>query len=120
MHAENDPALEREQRRMAAKIRATLEENPVDAVTAARLSAARHRALDARRKPRRAPLWAGAALAACAVVALTLGMLPRLEPTAAPELDADSLEWIALAEEAPEFYEALEFYEWLDAETRDG
>ncbi len=118
MHAEHDPDLSPEQRRLAAQLRATLDAAPLDAVTSARLGAARRRALDAMKTRRRTPLWAGAAVAVGLVAALTLTLRPALEPVATPGVDEASLDWIALAEdEAPEFYEDLEFYEWLDDET---
>lgn len=119
MHAEHDPQLSPEERRLAARVRATLEDAPLDMVASAKLAAARRRALDAARPRRRTPLWAGAAVAASLVAALAFHLRPALEP-AAPAIDQDGLEWIALAEESPEFYEDLEFYEWLEDETYDG
>lgn len=119
MHAEHDPALTPEDRQLATQLRATLEDAPLDLVTSAKLAAARRRALDGQRARARIPLWAGAALAASMVAALTLGLQLRVGPAPTPGLDSESLDWIALAEESPEFYEELEFYEWLDAETRD-
>ena len=115
MHAEHDPDLSPEQRQLAAHLRATLDAAPLDAVTSAKLGAARRRALAAAQPRRRAPLWAGAAVAASLVVVLALNLRPTLEPAATPGIDETSLDWIALAEEeSPEFYEDLEFYEWLD------
>jgi hypothetical protein len=120
MQAEHDPQLSPEERRLAAQLRATLDDAPLDLVTNARLAAARRRALDAATPKHRAPLWAGAAVAAGLVAVLAFNLRPAVEPAATPGFDEDGLEWIALAEEAPEFYEDLEFYEWLDDETHDG
>jgi hypothetical protein len=119
MHAEHDPGLSPGQRQLAAQLRAGLEQgSAVDAVTAARLAAARRRALAATAPPRHAPLWA-AALAAGVIGALALGVQLRPRADTAPAAD-DSLELLVYEEEGPEFYQDLELYEWLDHEMRTG
>lgn len=86
----------------------------IDELTAARLRAARLRALDA--APRRRPAWlavTGSAVAAglVAVVAGTLWFAtPAPQPM--PLADADDLEMLTLIEN-PEFFEELDFYDWL-------
>lgn len=117
MHAEHDPDLTSDQRRLAANVRNTLEESPLDAVTQARLSAARHRALSTVRASSRLPLWAGAALAAGLILAVSLSLQPAAVTPPGLPLDEDSLEWLALTTETPEVYEELEYYEWLNSNT---
>ncbi len=120
MHAENYPALSPAEQQLAAHLRGSLDQTlaDTDAVARARLAAARRRALDAANVParRRAPLWAGAALAAGVVTALTLQWWPVGDATVAPSTDPDALEWL-VAEENPELIQDLEFYEWLDSQV---
>ena len=118
MHAEHDPELNADQRHAAAGLRQQLDASAasVDAVSAARLSAARRRALDLTRRPDRTPLWAGATLAAAALVALTLLSWPASERVV-PGVDAEALEWLALTEGNAELAEELEFYEWLEQDA---
>jgi hypothetical protein len=119
MQAEHDPGLSPGQRQLAARLRAELEQgSALDAVTAARLTAARHRALAAVAPRRHAPLWA-AALAAGVIGALALGLQFRQGADPAPGAD-DSMDLLVYEEEGPEFYQDLELYEWLDHEMRAG
>ncbi len=113
MHAEHDPGLSPEQRRCAAELRSTLDQLPLDAVTQARLSAARRRALDASRPRQYLPIWTGAALAAALVAAVSLSLNPVGTDATPQPLDEDSLEWLALSTATPGMYEELELYEWL-------
>lgn len=117
MHAEHDPELTPEQRKLAARLRAALDSGrAVDAVTAARLAVARRRALAAAAPRSHAPLWA-AALAASVIGALALSFV--LQPGRDAAAD-DSLELLVYEEEGPEFYQDLELYEWLDHEMGAG
>ncbi|HEY0975132.1 MAG TPA: hypothetical protein VGE57_11615 [Solimonas sp.] len=125
MHAEHDPELSVEQRRQAATLRQQLDDSTtqLDAVSVARLAAARRRALDAAR-PRRAaaPWWAGVAVAASLLAAL---LLRPDAPSTTPGIDAEGLEWLAMVDGNPEAYEDLELYEALahdhtaDTQTRE-
>lgn len=119
MDTDNDPALSPAEQALAARLRADFDRAAADtdAVARARLAAARRRALDAAAPTkRRAPLWAGAALAAGVVAALTIQWWPASDATVAPSTDPDALEWL-VAEENPELIQDLEFYEWLDSEV---
>lgn len=98
-------------------VRALLDESArdLDAMTGARLAAARRRALERLEPPLRLPwlLPAGVfASAAAAMLALTLW---NAAPAPGPEL-AD-VEVLA-GPEALELYQDLEFYEWLDADAQ--
>jgi hypothetical protein len=90
----------------------------IDELTAARLRAARLRALDAAATtPRWRPAWltvAGSAVAA-GLVAIVVGTLWFAVPTPhapMPVADADDFELLTMAEN-PDFFEELDFYEWL-------
>lgn len=87
-------------------------ERTLDAETVARLSAARAQAVAAARKPQWTMAWAMPAGAVAAGL-LVFALLPRPMPVAeAPGIEALEI----LADElGPEFYQDLEFYEWLDA-----
>ena len=93
----------------------------LDMVTAAKLRAARARALDAARKPARPWVWAVPA-GAMAVLVATLWM-PAMQtatapvPVAGPTLASEALD-VLVDEQSPEFYQDLEMYEWL--EQQDG
>jgi len=95
------------------QIRQTLDRHAevLDDVTAARLAAARRKALDAR-QPRRygLPLVAVSALAASV---LTVALLLN-QDVGVQGLDADTLDQLAQSEDQ-ELIEELDFYDWLDA-----
>lgn len=88
-------------------------EHTLDALTLARLSAARRRAVAQVASPVR--WWQGPArrwpalAAACAAALLIVTVLPRRGPLPA---DADALDYATAADAA--VYEHLEFYQWLD------
>lgn len=87
-------------------------ERALDAATTARLHAARVQAVALAQKPRGALSWvmpAGAVAAGLLVFAL----LPQATPVAETN-GAETLEILA-DELSQEFYQDLEFYEWLDA-----
>ena len=113
MHAEHDSELSPDQRRVAARFRSTLDHAPLDAVTQARLAAARRRALATPARRSALPLWAGAAATAVLVAAVSLSLRPVGTDAATQPLDEDSLEWLALSTATPGMYEELELYEWL-------
>jgi hypothetical protein len=90
----------------------------LDMVTAARLRAARLRALDVPRVPRWRHSWlvATGGLAAAGLVAVVAGLL-WLSPPAAPPVnvaavDAEDVELLD-SQESPDFYADLDFYDWL-------
>lgn len=87
-------------------------ERALDAATTARLQTARTQAVAQAQKPRWALHWtmpAGAVAAGLLVFAL----LPQPAPVAGTH-GVEMLEILA-DEMGPEFYQDLEFYEWLDA-----
>jgi len=89
----------------------------LDMVTAARLRAARARALDVAQKPARPWVWAVPA-AAMAVLVAALWM-PAVQdpgapvPAAGPTVASEALD-VLVDEQSPEFYQELEMYEWLE------
>lgn len=89
----------------------------LDMVTAAKLRAARARALDATQKPARPWVWAVPA-AAMAVLVAALWM-PAVQnpavpvPVAGPTVASEALD-VLVDEQSPEFYQELEMYEWLE------
>ncbi|HHJ13345.1 MAG TPA: hypothetical protein ENJ79_03080 [Gammaproteobacteria bacterium] len=87
----------------------------LDELTAARLAAARRRALDA--APARAPHWLPvAAFSALTACVLTLALLLNPESDL-PLADPEVLEVIAQGEDI-ELIEELEFYQWLEVQER--
>ncbi|HSW12522.1 MAG TPA: hypothetical protein VLI06_06750 [Solimonas sp.] len=109
-----------EQERFTAALRRALRDSEsLDMVTAARLRAARARALDAR--PAARPwLWA-VPTAAMAVLVAAL-WLPATPPAVTPQSPPSTAKVASEAldvltdEQAPEFYQDLELYEWLEQE----
>ena len=98
------------------KVRSELDAqlDTLDANVTARLSAARHRALDQlERKPRWQPVT-GWAVAATLVLAVSLWW--QQAPTG-NGLSADDFE-LLVSSDGIELYEDLEFYEWLASEER--
>lgn len=101
--------------------RALRDSETVDGMTAAKLRAARARALDA--APAGRPwLWAVPAAAMAVLVAAL--WLPATPPAmtqpppvnaAGSALAADALD-VLVDEQAPDFYQDLELYEWLEQE----
>jgi len=106
-----------------ADVRARLDESTqsLDAATLSRLNQARHAALAARSRGRRAWWLPAAGLAAsCALVLAVVAWYPpahRAGP-AAPAHPAVADADIA-ADDGIEFYQDLEFYAWLDAQEQD-
>lgn len=107
MNADHDPFADAARRLLQDS------EHTLDAVTLARLSTARRRAVAQAASPRRwwqraAARWPAVA-AACAAALLIVTLLPRggRFPT-----DADALDYATASDAA--VYEDLEFYQWLD------
>ncbi len=104
-----------DEKRFLESVRRELDQSveALDAATLSRLNQARQRALDAGlgRQVWWRPLAAGLALASVAVLAVSLWLArPAVEPQALDDLE------LLTAAEPIEFYEELEFYEWLDSE----
>jgi hypothetical protein len=105
-----------------ARIQQTLEaaEQGLDGATCTRLRALRREAVRSRDHARRAawfaPLAGVASVAAIAVLALSLLHGMPEQPAAMP---LDDLALLSSSPE-PEFYEELEFYEWLADEPQAG
>lgn len=97
------------------KLRAALDAE-VDDVTAARLRAARLRALARLERRRRWPVWLGGVTAAGLVVALSLALL---KPTDPPLTDNAVDFELLVSEGSLELYEDLEFYAWLASRETD-
>ncbi|MEK6550777.1 MAG: hypothetical protein AABZ50_03970 [Pseudomonadota bacterium] len=99
-----------------ARVRATLESRAPDELTRARLKAARLRALDHYRPGRGwRPLWAwsaGLSAAAMVMTGVVAGWLWFASPSAPQPHSIDDLELLA-AQDNPEFYRELDFYQWL-------
>lgn len=111
-------ADDRAARLARARLEQSLEE--LDPITVERLAASRRRALAqaARPRPQRrrwAPAAGLAVAASLAVLALLVARDPQI-PAAAP---VDALELLA-AEEPLELYQELEFYLWLEQQSRSG
>ena len=97
-----------------ADVRARLDESTqsLDAATLSRLNQARHAALAARSRGRRAWWLPAAGLAAsCALVLAVVAWYPPAHPAVA---DAD-----IAADDGIDFYQDLEFYAWLDAQEQE-
>lgn len=92
----------------------------LDHVTLQRLARARHAALhgETRNPRRRVAPWIGAAVAASLVAAITLNGWMGSE-RAPYEVAAMDLELLTAREEF-EFYQDLDFYEWLDEAKDEG
>jgi hypothetical protein len=99
---------------------------PLDAATRSRLHRARQAALAQRRRrsPRPFLLAVGFACAALLAVAV-IGRLPQTGHVGfgggavSPTLGEADLDIVA-AEDGLEFYQDLDFYAWLDAQSREG
>lgn len=92
----------------------------LDYVEAARLAAARRRAISALDRPAQRPAWLLGPATAALALALLIAVLPsRLtvpaNPVAVPvnQNELAALEWAA-DEAGPDFYRDLEFYQWLE------
>lgn len=107
------PDIERDEA-LAQAAHAELEQGAatLDAMTIARLRAARARALEAIPRRRPVPVWLPAAVVALLVLAVAAVL--QLQPRIAEQ---ESLELMSTLDEDYELYENLEFYEWLEAET---
>jgi hypothetical protein len=109
-------------RQLANRLKQQLDgyEDNVDAITAARLQAARHRALAAVPAPRhRSAAWLPAgALAAAAVVVLTVMIWHGDSAVSLPVIAVD--DWEILAAGELQLIEELEFYDWLAEEDTTG
>jgi hypothetical protein len=108
----NDQRDKEVQQRVRTELEAKLE--TLDANVAARLSAARHRALDQlTSKPRWQPV-AGWAVAATLVVTVSLWW--QQSPSTANGISPDDFE-LLVSGDGIELYEDLEFYDWLSSEN---
>lgn len=111
----NDQRDKEVQQRARAELEAKLE--TLDANVTARLSVARHRALDQlKTKPRWQPV-AGWAVAATLVVAVSLWW--QQSPSTLNGISPDDFE-LLVSSDGIELYEDLEFYEWLSSENDAG
>lgn len=109
-----------EDERLAQDLRRTLRDSEnLDLVTAAKLRAARARALDAAQPQRKPWLWAlPAAAAAVLVAALWLpGAPPPAATPAGGSAGASEVLDVLVDEQGPEFYQDLDLYEWLEQEA---
>ncbi len=109
-------STDRDEKTFIARVRATLEAQVPDEFTRARLKAARLRALDHYRPGRgwsAARLWSlGLSASALVMVGVVAGWLWFASPLA-PQLGGiDDIELLA-AQDNPEFYRELDFYQWL-------
>lgn len=104
------------------RARALLEQgaDQLDHHTVQRLARARQAALNGepRVTHRRVAPWIGAAVAASLVAAVTLNMWRDDDPSS-HDVAAIDLE-LMTAQEDLEFYQELEFYEWLDEASDEG
>lgn len=105
--------MNQDDERFSAWARQTLRrsEQDIDPVSAAKLAAARRRALA---PPRRSPAWLAlpGALAAATALWLLLPAQPAVNPPPPAALE-DTLE-LATEDLGPEFYDNLELIQWLD------
>jgi hypothetical protein len=110
--------LEERDRALALRLRSVLRDSETpDSVTAARLAAARARAIDRPRPAVPRWLWAPGGLAAAAVVAALLVQLgfPGRQGDPRELAAAEALE-VLTDEVDADFYEDLELYQWLAQE----
>lgn len=84
----------------------------LDALSVARLRAARMRALEIPARSSYSPLWLPAAAVALVMLITTITL--RMQPQIAEQ---ESLEMMTMLDDDYELYENLEFYEWLETET---
>jgi len=89
----------------------------LDPLIAQRLQVARRQALDGatRRHTRGMPQWLSSTVAASVLVAMAWMLIPR---EADLKTGMEDLELLSSAEDL-EFYENLEFYQWLDAQPSE-
>ncbi|PPE75163.1 hypothetical protein C3942_05670 [Solimonas fluminis] len=110
-----------QEERLEALRQALRDSERLDMVAAAKLRAARARAVDAARRPARPWLWAvPAAATAVLVAALWLPGAPPVtgpQPQAAGTAVASEALDVLTDEQSPDFYQDLELYEWLDREA---
>jgi hypothetical protein len=107
------------ERALALRLRAMLRESETtDVGTAARLAAARARALDAPRPTVPRWLWAPGGLTAAAILAALVVQsgLPGRQPGDARELAAAEALEVLTDEVDADFYEDLDLYRWLAEE----
>lgn len=102
--------------RLAAEFREASQ--ALDAVTAARLAAARHRAVAAAARPRLAPWLPALAATAAGLLAFAIWWRPGEGPVAPPP-DAEAVEMF-LDEPHELFEEDPDFYLWLDVVAVEG
>ncbi len=97
------------------KIRTILDQSvdDLDAVVSARLSGARHRALEVEKRPHRIGILPVAGLASITVAMLAAVLWLHVPSQQAPGIPVEDLE-LLVSSESLEFYEELEFYEWLE------
>lgn len=100
--------------RLAERTRQALRqsERTLDTDTTARLRSAREQAVAMMQRPRWALNWA-VPVGAVAAGLLVFALLPTTTPVLEPK-GMESLEILA-DDMGPEFYQDLEFYEWLEA-----
>ena len=94
------------------------EAEAIDPVTAARLAAARRRAVSAAARPRVAPWLPALAATAAGVVAVAVLWRPAQQP-ALPATDAEAVE-IMIGESPEMFEDDPDFYLWLDVVAVEG
>lgn len=91
-----------------------------DELTVARLRAARLRALDARRQLRFTSWWNVGGIAAAGIAAALAGLIWFSTPSELPvprHTETAGVDMELLANESPEFYTELDFYDWLASEA---
>ena len=109
-------STDRDEEKFVARVRATLEAQTPDEFTRARLKAARLRALDHYRPGRgwsATRIWSlGLSASAMVMVGVVAGWLWFASPLAPQPGGIDDIELLA-AQDNPEFYRELDFYQWL-------
>jgi hypothetical protein len=102
-----------------AAAQALRQSETVDSHTAARLAAARQRALAVAGKPAMARRWLVPASAFAAIALAVLALRPQQQAVQAPVIanahDIDTLDLLT-DDMSPAFYRDLEFYQWLEKE----
>lgn len=109
-------STDRDEEKFIARVRATLESQTPDEFIRARLKAARLRALDHYRPGRgwsASRIWSvGLSASALVMVGVVAGWLWFASPLSPQPGGIDDIELLA-AQDNPEFYRELDFYQWL-------